>query len=119
MRKNITDGRAMQDKASMLHLTHAIDRATGYVFVPPPASNVPPGTIDDPSAPSADRGNSYALFSSAAGQMRDPGSDVRDIQERWIDSKEDYDAYEKAQWRREGEMVRDEAAKKNNIRERK
>jgi len=103
----------------MLHLMRAIDRATGYIFVPPPASNTPPGTVNDPNAPSSHRANSYALFSSAAGQMRDPRSDVRAIQERWIDNKEEYDAYEKVQWRREGEMIRDEIAKKINIRERK
>jgi hypothetical protein len=109
---------AVEDKNSMLHLTRAIDRATGYVFIPPPASTAPPGTVDDTNAPSAVRPNSYALFSSAAGPMRDPGSDVRDVQERWVDAKDDYDAYEKKQWRREGEIVRDEAARKNNIRER-
>lgn len=110
---------AVEDKTSMLHLTRAIDRATGYVFVPPPASKAPPGTVDDTNAPSAVRANSYALFSSAAGPMRDPGSDVRDVQERWVDAKDEYDAYEKMQWRHEGQIVRDEAARQGNIRERK
>jgi hypothetical protein len=50
--------------------------------------------------------------------MRDPGSDVRDVQERWIDAKDDYDAYEKLGWRREGEIVRDDVTKRSNIRER-
>lgn len=102
----------------MLHLTRAIDRATGYVFVPPPVSKASPGTVDVTNAPSAVRPNSYALFSSAAGPMRDPGSDVRDVQERWIDAKDDYDAYEKLGWRREGEIVRDDVTKRSNIRER-
>ena len=108
-----------KDKTSMMHLTRAVDRATGYVFVPPPASKAPPGTVDDINAPAAVRANSYALFSSAAGPMRNPGGDVRDVQERWIDAKDEYDAYEKMQWRREGEIVRDEAARQSNIRERK
>lgn len=103
----------------MLHLARAIDRATGYVFVPPPVSKAPPGTVDDVNAPSAVRTNSYALFSSAAGPMRDPGSDVRDVQERWIDAKDEYDAYEMMQWRREGQIVRDEVARQGNIRERR
>lgn len=103
----------------MLHLIRAIDRATGYVFVPSSTSAAPPGTVDDTNAPLAARPNSFALFSSAAGPMRDPGSDIRDIQERWVDAKDEYDAYEKKQWRRECEIVRDEAAKKNTIRERK
>lgn len=108
-----------QDKNSMLHLTRAIDRATGYIFVPPPTSQKPEGTVNDTSAPSAIRANSYALFSSAAGPLKDPGSDVRDIQERWIDSREEYDAFEKVQWRKEGETIRDEVARRSNIRERK
>lgn len=106
----------------MLHLTRAIDRATGYIFVPPPDSAAPPGTVDDPvNAAAAVRPNTYALFSSAAGAFKGPGSDVRDVQERWVDAKEDYDAFERREWRKEGERVRDEAARKgeSKIRERK
>ncbi|TFK32686.1 hypothetical protein BDQ12DRAFT_728428 [Crucibulum laeve] len=110
---------AVEDKNSMLNLTRAIDRATGYVFVPPPESQVPPEAIDKSKAPPAVRPNTYALFSSAAGPLKGPGSDIRDIQERWIDAKEEYDAFEKRQWRKEGEMVRDEAARTGKIRERK
>jgi hypothetical protein len=51
--------------------------------------------------------------------MRGPADDIRDVQERWVDAREQWDAYEKVQWRREGEMVRDEAARTGNIRERK
>lgn len=102
----------------MLNLMRAIDRATGYVFVPPPGSKAPPGTIDDTKAPAASRPNTYALFSSAAGPMHGPRSDVRDVQERWIDAKDEYDAYEKVQWRREGEVVRAEASRKSKVRER-
>lgn len=98
----------------MLHLTRAIDRATGYIFVPPPESKVPDGTVDMSDDSTASRPNSYALFSSAAGPMHDPGSDVRDVQERWIDAKEEWDAYEKTQWRREGEIARDKAAQESN-----
>lgn len=108
-----------QDKNSMVHLTRAIDRATGYVFIPPAESNVPPGTMDASDASSSARPNTYALFSSAAGSLQGPGSDIRDIQERWIDAKEEWDAFEKTQWRREGELVQDEAARKNSIRERR
>ncbi|KAG7095813.1 hypothetical protein E1B28_006513 [Marasmius oreades] len=108
---------AVEDKNSMLHLTRAIDRATGYVFVPPAGSQVPPGTVDEPDGASA-RPNTYALFSSAAGQLQGPVSDVRDVQERWIDERETHDAYEKNQWRKEGEMLRDEVAR-SKIRDRK
>jgi GPN-loop GTPase len=105
----------------MLNLTRAIDRATGYIFIPPPTSSAPPGTIPPPpTAPKTALPNTYALFSTAAGPLQGPGSNVRDIQERWIDAKDEWDAFEKVQWRKEGEMVRDEAAKKaGKIRERK
>ena len=94
----------------MLHLTRAIDKATGYVFVPPAGSNRPPDTIDQSNAAAAVRPNTYALFSSAIGEMKGPASDIRDVQERWIDAREEWDAYEKREWRKEGEIVRDLAA---------
>ncbi|KAG6845034.1 hypothetical protein H0H87_001371 [Tephrocybe sp. NHM501043] len=109
---------AVEDKNSMVNLTRTIDRATGYVFVPPSGSAAPPGTVDETSAPPASRPNTYALFSTAAGPLKGDRSDVRDVQERWIDSKEEWDAYEKMQWRKEGELVREEAARARTIRER-
>ncbi|KAF5318621.1 hypothetical protein D9619_010979 [Psilocybe cf. subviscida] len=110
---------AVEDKNSMLNLTRVIDRATGYVFVPPAESNQPPDTIEAHTEAPSVRPNTYALFSSAIGTMKGPGSDVRDVQERWVDAKEAYDAFEKREWRKEGEMARDAAARKANIRERK
>ncbi|KAF8056618.1 hypothetical protein FPV67DRAFT_644797 [Lyophyllum atratum] len=110
---------AVEDKNSMINLTRAIDRATGYVFVPPSGSDAPPGTIDQTTAPPAARPNTYALFSTAAGALKGTRSDVREVQERWIDAKEEWDAYEKVQWRKEGELVREEAARASTIRERK
>ena len=102
----------------MLNLTRAIDRATGYVFVPPTGSSVPPGTIDESNMPPASRPNTYGLFSSAASAPKGTRSDVRDVQERWIDAQEEWDAFEKKQWRKEGEVLREEAARTNKIRER-
>jgi len=101
----------------MLHLTRAIDKATGYVFVPPAGSQRPPDTIDQSNAAAAVRPNTYALFSSAVGAMKGPASDIRDVQERWIDAREEWDAYEKREWRKEGEMVRDQGAGERKIRE--
>jgi len=103
----------------MLNLTRAIDRATGYVFVPPSGSIVPPGTIDETNAPPSTRPNTYALFSSAASTLKGTRSDVRDVQERWIDAQEEWDAFEKKQWRKEGELLREEATSASKIRERK
>jgi GPN-loop GTPase len=92
----------------MLHLMHAIDRATGYVFIPAAQSQAPPPDAL-PAAPEtsqSDQPNPYALFSSAAAPLPGVRSDVRDVQERWIDAKEEWDAYEKTQWRKEGETIR-------------
>ncbi|TFK49243.1 hypothetical protein OE88DRAFT_1662676 [Heliocybe sulcata] len=108
---------AVEDKHSMLHLMRVVDRAVGCVFAPPPDVVAPPGTVPAANAPTA-RPNEYGLFSSAIGPIQGVRSDVKDVQERWIDAKEEWDAFERAQWRREGEIVREEAAKKSKIRER-
>ncbi|KAJ8453597.1 hypothetical protein ONZ45_g19649 [Pleurotus djamor] len=100
---------AVEDKSSMLNLCRVIDRATGYIYVPPPASKVPDGVVDESAAPPSVRPNTYALFSSAVGEMKGLRSDVRDVQERWVDAKEEWDAFEKREWRREGEKVREMA----------
>ena len=92
----------------MLHLTRAIDRATGYVFVPPKDTLAPEGTIDSSVDTSSARPNAYGLFSTAAAPI--PG-DVRDVQERWIDAREAFDAFEKRGWRKEGEIVREQASR--------
>jgi len=99
---------AVEDKASMLHLSRAIDRATGYVFVPPKDAPAPEGTIESSATAASARPNVYSLLSTAAGPL--PG-DVQDVQERWIDAREAYDAFEKKEWRREGELVREQSAR--------
>jgi len=103
---------AVEDKVSMLNLMRVIDRATGYVYVPP-TSGSQPGTVNDPNTTSTSRPNTYSLFSSAVGPMRGLHSNVRDVQERWIDSKEEWDAWEKVQWRKEGYLVQEQKAKGN------
>lgn len=95
----------------MLHLTRAIDKATGYVFIPPSNTPAPQGTITTPDETASTRPNAFSLFSTAAGPMCGPGSDVRDVQERWIDAKEQYDAWEREQWRKEGRLVQEEKAR--------
>jgi GPN-loop GTPase len=108
----------------MLNLTRAIDRATGYVFIPKEGAQIPEGAVADPSAASSVRPNAYALMSSAMGPRVGLRSDVRDVQERWVDARKEWDAYEETQWHREGEALRQAAAevekqKKLHIRERK
>lgn len=109
----------------MLHLLKILDKATGYIFLASPSSqptsssspsssqpshphshahdHPPPPTPFQP-APDSRRFNGDALFSSISGPI--PGSrDIGDVQERWVDQKEVYDAYEREEWRREGERA--------------
>ena len=95
----------------MLHLTRAIDKATGYVFVPPSNAPTPPGSVEISDGAASTRPNVLSLLSTAAGPMHGPRGDVRDVQERWIDAREEYDVWESAQWRREGQLVQEEKAR--------
>ncbi|KDQ53753.1 hypothetical protein JAAARDRAFT_136528 [Jaapia argillacea MUCL 33604] len=105
---------AVEDKHSMLHLTHVIDRATGCVFLPLPSKDQSSTSIPSSVHPtsSTSRPNDYALFSTAAGAVPGPMSDIRDIQERWIDARDEWDAWERKEWRKEGEILRDEKTRK-------
>ena len=66
---------AVENKKSMMHLLRVIDRASGYVF----------GSAE---------GTNDTIWQVA---MRNEASlmDVQDIQERWIDSKAEYDEMER------------------------
>ncbi|KAH6890768.1 hypothetical protein BKA70DRAFT_1327908, partial [Coprinopsis sp. MPI-PUGE-AT-0042] len=74
---------AVEDKNSMIHLTRAINQATGYVFVPPPDAPAPPDTVSMDGAPPTARPNTYGLFLCCW-----------DVQERWIDYRDIYDAHQ-------------------------
>ncbi|KAG9107019.1 hypothetical protein FRC07_008705 [Ceratobasidium sp. 392] len=86
---------AVEDKKSMLHLMRTIDRALGYVFVPKPTAGEKVGQPKGTARPNQD-----AIFSSAMGTI--PGHSIQDIQERWVDNREEYDAWESREWRQEG-----------------
>ena len=103
---------AVEDKESMLHLMRAVDKATGCIFVPSSSSSVPEGVVDEREKPGTIRPNAFGLFASAMGAPKGPMSDPRDVQERWVDAREEWDAWENAKWRREGIRVQQEAKKK-------
>ncbi|XDG09275.1 hypothetical protein ABKA04_008890 [Annulohypoxylon sp. FPYF3050] len=69
---------AVENKKSMMHLLRVIDRAGGYVF-------------------GGAEGANDTVWQVA---MRNEGSmmEIPDIQERWVDSKEEYDAAEEKEW---------------------
>jgi hypothetical protein len=97
----------------MLHLTRVIDRATGCVFMPPPNTPLPPDAVRDESTANTPQApNAYGLLSSSFAPLKGPMNDPRDVQERWIDEREAYDAFERAQWSKEADIVRAEEAQK-------
>ncbi|KAI0478470.1 hypothetical protein GGR56DRAFT_323865 [Xylariaceae sp. FL0804] len=72
---------AVENKKSVMHLLRVIDRAGGYVF-------------------GGAEGANDTVWQVA---MRNEASmmDVQDIQERWVDSKDQYDAAEQEEWEKQ------------------
>ena len=68
---------AVEDKKSMMHLVRVIDRVSGYVFGP---------------AEGAGDNIWQVAVREGLGTM-----DIRDVQERWIDGREEYDEMERKQ----------------------
>lgn len=80
---------AVEDKKSMMSLLHVIDRASGYVFGPAEGANDTVWQV---------------AVRDGLGTM-----DVRDVQERWLDAKDEHDELERQQLEAEAK-ARDEAA---------
>lgn len=78
---------AVEDKKSMMTLLRAVDRAGGYAV----------GGID---------GVNDSVWQMA---MRDNGAtmDARDVQERWLDRREELDEEERKAWAEESKEMRD------------
>lgn len=66
---------AVEDKKSMMNLLRAIDRASGYAFGPAEGAN-------------------DSIWQVAVREGMGV-TDVRDVQERWLDQKDEYDALER------------------------
>lgn len=79
---------AVENKRSMMHLLQVIDRAGGYAF-------------------GGAEGANDTVWQVA---MREGVTtmDVKDVQERWLDAKDEYDAKEDAEWAEQAKM-REEA----------
>lgn len=76
---------AVEDKKSMTHLLQVIDRASGYAFGPAEGAN-------------------DTVWQVA---MREGWGDlsIQDVQERWIDAKDEYDEYERRQMEEEAKKA--------------
>ncbi|KAJ5925730.1 hypothetical protein N7454_008369 [Penicillium verhagenii] len=84
---------AVEDKKSMMNLLRAIDRASGYAFGPAEGAN-----------------DSVWQVAIREGMGV---TDVRDVQERWLDMKDEHDELERENLKEEARM-RDEAHKAVN-----
>lgn len=82
---------AVEDKKSMLNLLRSIDRASGYAFGPAEGANDSIWQV---------------AVREGLGAM-----DVRDVQERWIDAREEYDEAEMRELEEEAKAKEDEAKK--------
>jgi hypothetical protein len=86
---------AVEDRASMASFLRAIDRATGYVFQGARGTDESGRTLDDEASIWA-----QAMSDHWAGKM-----EVRDVQERWIDRREEYDELERKEWEEEAKIA--------------
>ncbi|KAL9079190.1 MAG: hypothetical protein Q9157_001899 [Trypethelium eluteriae] len=74
---------AVEDKRSMMALLRAVDRAGGYAFGPAEGVNESVWQV--------------AMKEGGGAEM-----DVRDVQERWLDRREEFDELEEKEWEEEG-----------------
>ncbi|KAK4617639.1 GPN-loop GTPase 2 [Fulvia fulva] len=81
---------AVEDRQSMASLLRAIDRASGYVFAGARGTDESGRTLDNEASIWAQ------AMSESYGKM-----EVRDVQERWIDRKNEYDEEERKRWEEE------------------
>lgn len=85
---------AVEDRQSMASLLRAVDRASGYVFAGARATDEEGRTLSDEASIWAQ------AMSTNYGQM-----EVRDVQERWIERKDEYDEIERKQWEEEARQA--------------
>jgi hypothetical protein len=81
---------AVEDKRSMMHLLQVIDRAGGYAF----------GGAE----------GAHDTIWQVAMREGVTTMDVKDVQERWLDAKDEYDEKERREWAEQAK-ARDEADK--------
>ncbi len=75
---------AVEDKKSMMSLLQTIDRASGYAFGGPAGANDTVWQV---------------AVREGLGKL-----DIRDVQERWLDAKDEYDEMESKHWDEEAKM---------------
>lgn len=80
---------AVEDRQSMIQLLRAVDRAGGYAFGP-------------------GEGVDQSVWQVAVREGGGSGNmEVRDIEDRWIDRREEFDEQERKMWEEEGKYERE------------
>ncbi|PVG03256.1 hypothetical protein CPB86DRAFT_749443 [Serendipita vermifera] len=102
---------AVEDRESMLRLMRIVDRATGCIFVPPSTVAAATQTLaaannEKEGLPVTQRPNIYSLFTTAAGAIGGVRGDVRDVQERWLEAKDEWDKHELEQRKKEAAALK-------------
>jgi hypothetical protein len=92
----------------MLRLMRIVDRATGCIFVAPStvAATTQAQSEEGERLPATQRPNVYSLFTSAAGAIGGVRGDVRDVQERWLEAKDEWDKHELEQRKKEAAALK-------------
>lgn len=85
---------AVEDRQSMASLLRAIDRASGFVFAGARGTDESGRTLNDEASIWAQAMNENY------GKM-----EVRDVQERWIERKEEFDELERKMWEEEARLA--------------
>lgn len=86
---------AVEDKQSMASLLRAIDRASGYVFSGSRGVDEQGRTLNDEAS----------IWAQAMGERWAGKLEVRDVQERWIDRREEFDEMERKEWEEEARLA--------------
>ena len=85
---------AVEDRQSMASLLRAIDRASGYVFAGARGTDENGRTLNNEASIWAQ------AMSESYGKM-----EIRDVQERWIERKEEFDEIERKHWEEEARQA--------------
>ena len=85
---------AVEDRPSMASLLRAIDRASGFVLAGARGTNEEGKTLNDEASVWAQ------AMSENWGKM-----EVRDVQERWIERKDEFDVMERKAWEEEAKLA--------------
>ncbi|KAK5107629.1 hypothetical protein LTR62_000964 [Meristemomyces frigidus] len=86
---------AVEDRQSMASLLQAIDRASGHAFMGARAADESGRTLEDEAS----------IWAQAMSEQWTGKLDVRDVQERWIDRKDEFDEQEMKEWKEEARMA--------------